>query len=235
MTISFLILGAGRFGRLAVARISQRNPASTITVVDGDPVDLRGANGRPVETVVRDGIDYLCEHLRAQTPSLVVVPSIPVHVAFEWLLRALAGKTKVERAPVPGNIELPNATLGRTGDLYASHADFLCPDDCPEPPKACPITKESRGKPMFQRIAELSSPALPVRCIRSEQIAPGVGGYRMESLLSMQQQVAQLRGLVLIGTACSCHGVVSALRLSAERATAGWPTDSRHRPQSPGV
>ncbi len=215
---SFLILGAGRFGRLAVARISQRDPTAKITVVDDEPIDLRGANGRPVETVVGDGIDYLSEQLRAQAPSSVIVPSIPVHVAFEWLLRALAGETQVERAPVPDGIELPNATVGRTGDLYASHADFLCPDDCTEPPKACPITKASRGKPMFQRMVELSSPALQVCCIRSEQIAPGVGGYTVRNLWEMQQRVPQLSGLVLIGTACSCHGVVSALRLTPEGA-----------------
>ncbi|MBW2453368.1 MAG: hypothetical protein JRI68_02605 [Deltaproteobacteria bacterium] len=220
MPRSFVILGAGRFGKLAVTRLAAAHPAAPITVVDAQPGDLPETAGDNLQAIAAEGIDYLTEQLHAgELPaSAIIVPAIPVHVAFEWIFRELSREGTVERAPVPKDLGLPNETGGPTGDRYVSLADFICPDDCPEPKKACPITQASRGVPMVRRIAELSSPTRPVLAIRSEQLAPGVGGYPVARLVELRQAVTSLTGIVLVGTACSCHGVISALALTATAA-----------------
>lgn len=216
MLRSFVILGAGRFGKLAVTRLAARHPEAAIRVVDDHPADLPEVAGGNIQAVAAEGIDYLTQQLPALPAGSIIVPAIPVHVAFEWLLRDLTREGLVQRLPVPCDLGLPNETDGPTGDRYVSLADFICPDDCPEPRKACPVTGASRGTPMFGRIAELTSPSRPVQVIRSEQLAPGVGGYPAEHLLQLRHALTALTGLVLVGTACSCHGVISALRLPAK-------------------
>jgi hypothetical protein len=47
--------------------------------------------------------------------------------------------------------------------------------------------------------------------IRSHQLGPGIGGYRLGQLLEMKAIVEQITGPVLLSTACRCHGVVTAL------------------------
>ena len=218
MPRSFVILGAGRFGKLAVTRLTAAHPAAAITVVDKLSGELLDRRGNDLQAVAAEGVGYLTARLQANElpAATIIVPAIPVHVAFEWLLRDLAREGRVERIAVPGDLGLPNETAGPKGDRYVSLADFTCPDDCPEPRKACPVTGASRGTPMFGRIAELSSPSRPVQVIRSEQLAPGVGGYPAEHLLQLRHALTALTGLVLVGTACSCHGVISALRLPAK-------------------
>lgn len=220
MSRCFVVLGAGRFGQLAVTRLADRHGAGAITVVDDQPDERAFATTSAIQSVRAEGIDYLSEQLPRLPPESIIVPAIPVHVAFEWLLRDLAPDGPVERAPVPDDLGLPNESTGPTGDRYVSYADFLCPDDCPEPKNACPVTRTRRGTPMHRRIAELSCPTLPVHCIRSEQLAPGVGGYAVARLLELRQTLAGLAGTALVGTACSCHGVVSALRRLPSKSTA---------------
>jgi hypothetical protein len=53
-----------------------------------------------------------------------------------------------------------------------------------------------------------------LKIIRSRQLAPGVGGFRTVDLLRLLKdlQRQEVRGRpFLIGTACRCHGVISAL------------------------
>jgi hypothetical protein len=180
--------------------------------VDIDRGALNGVEGSQIERVVSDGIDLLDKSLSLKDLHKWVVPAIPIHVAFEWILRGLKKSFEVKRIPPPDGIELPNKIVGTKGDLYTSYADFLCPDNCPEPEKICLTTGKGRGKPMFQRIRELESAASVSRCIQSHQIAPGLGGYPAKGLLALLNGIEGLSGSILIGTACRCHGVISALQ-----------------------
>ncbi|MBR9979941.1 MAG: hypothetical protein KFF50_02835 [Desulfatitalea sp.] len=53
----FWILGAGRFGHLAVERITRHIPCAPLTMVDRDPSAGAAAG---IRTITRDGIEWLC-------------------------------------------------------------------------------------------------------------------------------------------------------------------------------
>jgi hypothetical protein len=53
--------------------------------------------------------------------------------------------------------------------------------------------------------------------IISQQLLPGVGGFRLKALLDLLEDVKKLRNsapLVLVSTASSCHAVTSALKFT---------------------
>jgi hypothetical protein len=48
--------------------------------------------------------------------------------------------------------------------------------------------------------------------IRSQQLAPGVGGYPPAALFDALDQIRDMQSPVLLSTACSCHGVMNAFK-----------------------
>ncbi len=122
---SFLILGAGRFGKRAIEQIHKRDSYAKIVLVDKDPKALDDVEDPRIVKRVSDGIDLLNDSLAKEAMHHWVIPAIPIHVAFEWIIRRLRKSFKVERIPVPDELDLPNTIVGATGDLYTSYADFF--------------------------------------------------------------------------------------------------------------
>jgi hypothetical protein len=97
--------------------------------------------------------------------------------------------------------------------MLLSLADFLCPDNCPEPAENCTVTGRPRGKPLFARLAGIELPGWSVGVIRSHQLTPGVGGCRVADLLALRERIVKSGGRWLVATACRCHGALGALEL----------------------
>ena len=106
---------------------------------------------------------------------------------------------------------LPNAMTGEGGAIYASIADFLCPDNCPEPADRCTHTGKARPVELFQVIHEIAGERCASVVLQSRQLAPGVGGYRPLALLNAFAQVRAANRPILLATACRCHGVMHLL------------------------
>ncbi len=136
-----------------------------------------------------------------------------MHVGFEWLLHALAGKARVARLAVPESAapQVPNPIRAVSGTVYASFATFLCPDSCVEPEDVCTKSGEPRVTNLFDVFDEIIVPGYTPVVLRSWQLAPGVGGYPARSLDKMLDAVGQAPGRYLVGTSCRCHGVLDAL------------------------
>lgn len=212
---SYLILGGGHFGRLAVERLLQGNPKSNILIVDQQTKPLEAFVSLPVKVSLGDGISELDRLLKMEHLFDYVIPCIPFHVAFEYLLHNLK-PLGARRSSVPSLSGLPNALMGENGDLYTSLADFLCPEDCSEPSRYCTVTGKKREKPLHQILADAFQ-SYESRVIQSQQLAPGVGGFSARTLgivLEDLQAFAMFVQPVLISTACRCHGVTSALSFS---------------------
>ncbi len=206
--MDFWILGAGKFGSIAVERIREKYPQDTIKVVDSNQQVL-DALGSGVETHCMSGLDFLVNGLEPEAGPDWIVPAIPVHVAYEWLLARL-GKDKAARAlDVPKDVayQVPNPLWGKHGELYASQADFLCPDNCPEPENRCFKTKLPREN-LFDLLKFVQVKDFSVVVIRSHQLTPGVGGVTPEALFQADKEIGKTGGSVLICTACRCHGVI---------------------------
>jgi len=210
----YLILGAGRFGRLALERLDRQDAAASFLVVDRDPAVLAvsAAGGPGRQWVPAEAIAFLVQHLGADGRWDWIIPMVPVHVAYHWLMAGPLAGSDWQPAAVPEALTLlvPEAWRGPHGELYLSRARHLCPDDCAEP-EVCPVTGESRDLALHQELAALKLTGYEIKVIPSQQLAPGVGGYPPQRLLDLARDMAALAGKVLIATACRCHGVIHGL------------------------
>jgi hypothetical protein len=211
---SYLILGAGKFGRLALNRLARQDAAADFVVVDRDPAALTmRVDGVPGLTrALSEAVAFLVEHLRDDGRWDWIIPMVPVHVAFHWLMAGPLAGSAWQPAAVPEALAelIPGARRGPHGELYLSRARHLCPDDCAEP-EVCPVTGEARDLPLYQELASVHPAGYEIRVIASRQLAPGVGGYSPQRLLDLARDVRALPGNVLIATACRCHGVIHGL------------------------
>ena len=211
---SYLILGAGKFGRLALNRLARQDAAASFVVVDRDPAALAlRVDGLPGRTRVQaEAVAFLVQHLRDDGRWDWIIPMVPMHVALHWLLAGPLAGSAWKPAAVPEACAglFPGAQRGPHGELYLSRARHLCPDDCAEP-EVCPVSGESRDLPLHQELACLHLAGYEIRVIASRQLAPGVGGYSPRRLLDLARDMETLKGNVLIATACRCHGVVDGL------------------------
>ncbi|MBV1750618.1 MAG: NAD-binding protein [Desulfarculus sp.] len=207
-----LVVGGGRFGRLALERL----PGRVATVVEPKPDEalLALAREQGAELVQAAGVEFLAPALATNQPPAWVVPALSRHVLHDWLLAELApqGARAVE---VPEEVLPPMSSVfrGEEGQFFVSLADFLCPDDCPEPPKLCTVTGKPRGEPLYQRLAGMNPSGWSVAVLRSRQLAPGVGGCLPGEMLQIKDQIGSQGGNWLVVTSCLCHGVVSGLSL----------------------
>ncbi|MCG6879391.1 MAG: NAD-binding protein [Deltaproteobacteria bacterium] len=205
------IIGAGRFGRMAADRLTG-NPH--LVLVDLKEEKLHGARGHGRTLIKGDGTAYLFEHLRPAGGELPdwIIPAVPIHLAAEWLLLGQRGKN-LQRISIPEKIDplLPNPLREENGNIFVSHADFLCPDDCAEPAHICTFTGKPRKQNMFERLKDIEFPPWKSLVIRSHQLGPGVGGYRVKELFRLAEEIAKVGGPILLCTACRCHGVITGL------------------------
>jgi hypothetical protein len=208
------ILGAGRFGRLAAKRLRKRFAEASLVVVDQREDRLAGVQETSgILTVQQEILPFLTHTEFA--PSDWIIPAVPLHVAYQWLLLKLNRTDPATPVPVPASVELqvPNPLRSPTGTLYASYATFVCPDACSEPDNICTHTKKPRPGNLYEDIARVTIPGFQVTVIRSWQLAPGVGGYTganlEEALVNITTGEAEDR---LVATSCRCHGVIDALR-----------------------
>lgn len=221
MTIAYsnpyLIIGAGHFGVRAAKILTGREfRGSAVWVVDKAATTLEALAGLQVERVRADGVGFLVDHFARLPPSTVIIPAVPLHLAYEWLRAVLGRAQGVKQHQVPRQIKsaLPHTWDGPEGTLLVSYADFRCPDDCPEPAGYCTVTRSRRSTPLYELLRRIAPADYNIRIIRSRQIAPGLGGYRLEDLGRLSNAVKATRTeRWLIGTACKCHGMLTAFRV----------------------
>jgi len=213
---SYLILGAGKFGRLALERLGKEDKKAAFLVVDRNPQALqeaRGLTSAPVEMVAAEAEEFLAACLQNGAAWDWIIPAVPIHVTFSWLRTGPLAGPDWEPMEVPPELAAltPVADRGREGELYLSRALHLCPDDCSEP-EVCPVTGEGRETPLYEELAALNIPGYQIAVIPSRQLAPGVGGFSPETLLALARDLAGRKGKILVATACRCHGVAHGLK-----------------------
>jgi len=197
------ILGAGNLGSRAAVETAARWPSCELHIADirtSIPDDLPGIHHTGTEAM-----DLLCENLDQSSPDDIVIPCIPVHAAFNWVLSHLGFCIPV---PVRLMEKLPGAVVGVDGCIYSALSDFNCPDDCPEPAGYCTISGEERGSPMYEIMASIQERSYSALAVRSVQLFPGIAAITSGILFDLLNEARRKKGRYLISTASKCIGVV---------------------------
>lgn len=206
------IIGVGQFGFIAFDRLSKSGKERRFVLVDPVKENLLRCKGPNLTLEHVDGVEFLDQHLTAANPPDWIIPALPFHLAAEWFLIRM-GPERLRRVTLPPEIEplLPNPIRGSDGNIYVSHADFRCPDDCAEPRDICTVTGEPRKRNMFEILGDIQLPPFKALAIRSHQLGAGIGGYRPRHLFALFDEVEQAGGQLFVSTACRCHGVITGL------------------------
>lgn len=209
----FWIIGAGRFGQIAVKRITRHIPGATISLVDKKPFSTDDAG---ITRICADGIEWLSAMLDQDAPVDMIVPAIPVHVVADWLILNLKNSFDINPIRIPDSwlTQMPNALRGKTGQAFVSYADFICPDNCTEPENICTHTGKPRPMDLFRVLGNLDFEDVLAIVLRSHQLLPGVGGiYPADLRSALDIACRNSHRPLMIATACRCHGVVDFMRL----------------------
>ena len=213
---TFIIVGAGRFGKIAALRLGSKRHSS-LCIVDKKKERLGEVEIPHARKICCDGPEFLSTYFHLFHSSNIIVPAVPVHLAYEWLMRSPPQNLKATQRKVPLSLIplLPHTWETDDGSLLISHADSLCPDDCPEPDDYCTLTGKKRGTPLHELLSHMDCPGYGIHIVESRQLEPGVGGYRAGDLdVLLRRVLAERKGKWLVGTACKCHGIVSALEFT---------------------
>ena len=209
----YWIIGFGKVGRRALARLRRKSPDADITIVDPRYTIPPGKSGAE-QWQSEDGIDFLLKsHVTDNDGNAPwIVPALPRHLAYEWIAVRLKETGLFKPCAVPGSVitQLPNTVTGSEGQAYISTADFICPENCNEPQKGCPITGKPRLQRLYKYLSHIQTEGYRSLVIRSFQLAPGVGGYRGSQLTAALEEVQAHPGKYLFSTASQCHGVMHA-------------------------
>jgi len=211
---SIWILGAGRFGLKAARDLSRKNKKAEITVIEKNSELCRQIEIPDFKIVCMDGIEYLGKNLKNIDYPDWIVPAIPVHVAYEWIRLKIKDNYFLKKTPVPEELimKLPNVFKGKKDEIYMSIADFICPDNCPEPEDLCTYTGKPRPLTLYKKLESIKYDNFISVVVRSRQLSPGIGGYSPGALFHALDVIKASAIPVLLSTACRCHGVMHAFR-----------------------
>jgi hypothetical protein len=211
---TLIIIGSGSFGSRAAEILSAAGGYAPILLVDRDAQRLGAVAVEGIIKIHKESTDFLAETFPYLHPSSMIVPAVPLHLALEFL--KISKGIEMRSIPVPEGMQgsLPFVWNGEKGTLLLSYADFRCPEHCSEPEDCCTVTGVKRELPLYRLLAERIPLDYRGHILRSRQLAPGVGGYRVEDLLFLENLVRKEGGKWLVGTACRCHGVLSAVHVS---------------------
>jgi hypothetical protein len=196
----------------AAEALRKRSPETRITVVDSDKNALKEAGDLGFETAPMDAISFLLLNEKRMAPEDWIVPAVPIHVAYEWVRQKLRREAAFTELAVPEEVvaALPNPSRGEQGQVFATNAEFTCPDDCPEPEEICTVTGQPRPQVLCTKLSSLQAPGFRSVGIVSAQMAPGVGGFQLVAFRHAMTEITAEPGKILFSTACKCHGVLHA-------------------------
>jgi len=204
------IIGGGKFGQKAAKNLNKKYPEADITIVDKKKIEEKNKSFNYIQ---KDGIIYLAELLDKNKVPEWIIPAVPIHLAFEWIKYKI--NKKIEIIPISKSIckDIKFSIIGKQGELYTSHADFICPDNCPEPSNICSVTKQKRISNLYDFLKSIKYLNYKSIVIQSHQLCPGTGGYSPESLYNSLEIIKKSKNPIFLSTSCRCHGVTHCFQI----------------------
>ncbi|RLI72643.1 hypothetical protein DRO97_08720 [Archaeoglobales archaeon] len=137
-----------------------------------------------------------------------VFTTAPIHVAAalvkeKYNLREWNEGINFILAGIPLKVVI---SVGKGSVVVSYNRDKTCKPRC-EALDVCPITKLKKPCPMYELLRFASPEGI---ILQSHQLEPGLGALKGEEVLEMLEKCSG-KDKIVIGTACRCHGVVTAL------------------------
>ena len=98
-------------------------------------------------------------------------------------------------------------SAGRGTVVVSYNRDGVCKPKC-NAPDTCPVTKIRKPCAMYE-LLRFAAPNGMI--LESHQLKPGLGALKGEEILELIKNCMG-KDKVIVGTACKCHGVITALR-----------------------
>jgi hypothetical protein len=204
------IVGFGKFGQLALTKISRRWPEARIWILDPAPEHLTQGKKLSAIRVLDKGEDFLWKNQDHLAPDDWIIPAVPFHLAGDWVKRVLSRNLAVRKIKPPRNLGKGlSFALYLQKDFYVSLADFVCPEHCPSPQGFCFKTREPRPQRLREILAAQPLSRGTLEIIESHQLAPGLGGFTFGELKLTGEILLRTDPPLFLATACPCHGVIS--------------------------
>jgi hypothetical protein len=181
--------------------------ATTFNLIPLAPGDIR--NEMPQGNYfIQGGVNTLLDILQKRKIENIF-PTAPLHVAAALVQERFGYVTWIE------GIEeilpcIPDTLILGVGNgllTVSYNRDDTCIPYCSSP-EICPVTGDRHSQPLYDLLAH----AIPEGYVLiSHQLNPGIGAIRGEELQKIFQTI-QHRSRLIIGTACKCHGIITALK-----------------------
>lgn len=214
------MVGGGRFGCKAVEYLLRRS--EPFIVIDED----RNCHAARLFLLLRislgaiDGVDLSKNYfIEGGVESALVVieklkpkrvfPTAPIHVAAS-LVKEKYHMEEWGEAVESITSRLPPSVIvsvGRATVVTSYNKNATCRPECTAP-AVCPVTGFRKPHPMYELLKMAAPEGMMLRSYRLE---PGLGALDGGELLKALKACGRGRKLI-IGTACECHGVVTALK-----------------------
>lgn len=231
-----VVVGGGCYGSFYAGQLTEARDRGAIRyrrvmVVDRSPRCAVAAMGPDDQRELRLAewgafFDGWLGEAAGERDAIVPSPLMP-HLMFEWLERRARTRWPqrlIERVPLDTPGGTPYDVLHADGTRYLSYADWICPVHCIEP-ATCPMIRAPRSWEMREAVADLARRRSSSGRIAGPMVlhcrhrAFGVGMFGVEEVLAADRELARAGTLpgpfeAVIGTISSCHGAVSALRVS---------------------
>ena len=220
-----LIIGGGKFGTKA-AKYLLKNSKPFI-VLDKDEkclvtktFDLAKLNPDEIDHI-DSSKNYFAKGNVIKALTLIekikpeyVFPTAPIHIAAMLVKEKYGFKVWDEGinhflAGIPLKIIV---SVGKGTVVVSYNRDKPCKQNCNAPP-TCPVTKLKKPCPMYD-LLQFAAPEAII--LRSYQLEPGLGALKGNEIIKVLEE-CKGKSSVIIGTACECHGVITALRAQKDK------------------
>ncbi|MBO8181354.1 MAG: hypothetical protein H0Z28_01005 [Archaeoglobus sp.] len=219
-----LVFGGGKYGVEAIEYLLSRNRSFIVVDVDTkclavknyslqrvpirDVEKLKLRRGEVEGYFVEGGIFEALKIIEELKPEHVF-PTAPIHLSAALIQEKFKLNPWFEGidSVLPGLPAKVIVSVGRGSIVVTYNRDYECQPNCSAPDR-CPVTGILKPAPMY-RMLEFAAPKGFI--LQSHQLKPGIGalkGNELELLIKW----AYGKNELIVGTACRCHGVITALR-----------------------
>lgn len=215
-----LVVGGGKYGSEAVDYLLSKSKPFVVVDESEECYVLKNYKLKRVRVeeirkidastnyFLKGGISEALKVIEIIKPEYIFTTA-PIHVAaalikVKYNLKEWNEGINYVLAGIPFKVVI---SVGRGSAVVSYNRDKTCKLKC-EAPEVCPITKIKKPCPMYELLRFAAPDGI---ILQSHQLKPGLGALNGKEVLDLLESCKD-KDKIVVGTACKCHGVVTALK-----------------------